>query len=66
VYVYHKSLREIEEFFTKLAKRIDANPVINHLIKEILSRESIKMSAEPSNASIDIKAEGLYSLDTYA
>ena len=64
VYVYHKSLREIEEFFTALTKRIDANPVIDHLIKEILSRDSIKKSAEQSSASIDqgyhspIKGEG--------
>jgi hypothetical protein len=45
---------EIEEFFTALAKRIDANPVINYLIKEILSRESIKMSAEQSSVSFDL------------
>lgn len=36
VYVFHKTLKEIEEFFVKLLKRIDHNPVISRLIQEIL------------------------------
>jgi uncharacterized protein (DUF2461 family) len=52
-YVFHKSLREIEEFFTKLNKRLDDNPILLHLIQSILSRESIKMSTENSVLSGD-------------
>ena len=51
VIVFHKTLKEIEEFFSALAKRIDDNPIISGLIKEILSRESIKMSNDNSVAS---------------
>lgn len=53
VYVFHKSLKEIEEFFTKLQKRIDENPIISELILNILSRDSIKMSTDNSILSND-------------
>jgi hypothetical protein len=44
VYVFHKSLKEIEEFYSKLRERIDQNPVIHELINEILQRDSIRYS----------------------
>ena len=53
VYVFHKSLRELEEFFVKLIKRIDGNPVLTRIIFEILSRESIRLSCENSSCSIE-------------
>lgn len=56
VIVFHKTLKEIEEFFIALAKRIDDNPIISGLIKEILSRESIKMSNDNSVTSHDERA----------
>ena len=38
VYVFHKSLKEIEEFFSKMLQCMDNNSVLLHLVREILSR----------------------------
>lgn len=49
MYVFHKTLKEIEDFFITLQTKIDSNPIIHHLINEILNRESIKLSFDNQN-----------------
>jgi hypothetical protein len=46
VYVFHKNLKEIEDFFSLLLTRIDDNPVIQNLITQILTNDSIRYSHE--------------------
>jgi len=52
VFVFHKSLSELENFFIKLQKRIDENPIISQLIRGILSRESILNKASIDNSIV--------------
>ena len=45
VYIFHKTLKEASDFFTSMSTRIDGNPILGLLIKDIMSRETIKMSS---------------------
>lgn len=49
VYVFHKNLKELEDFFSLLLQRIDDNLVLHNLITQILTSESIRYSNHNSN-----------------